>query len=82
MYDAQGRPSQGEVFGDDIAHVQATDTGEIWVGYFDEGVYGNYGWGSSRLPIGRRWTRPLLSDLHPDITSDFNSRHQTAQGGL
>jgi hypothetical protein len=33
------------VLGDGIAHVLATSTGQVWVGYFDEGIYGNYGWG-------------------------------------
>ncbi len=36
------------LLGDGIATVQTTSTGHIWVGYLDEGIYGRYGWGSSR----------------------------------
>jgi hypothetical protein len=36
--------------GDGIASVQATGDGRIWTSYYDEGVFGNYGWNS---PIGR-----------------------------
>lgn len=32
------------VLGDGISSVQATNEGMIWVSYFDEGVFGNYGW--------------------------------------
>lgn len=31
--------------GDGISHVQIDDLGRIWVGYFDEGVFGNHAWG-------------------------------------
>lgn len=37
--------------GDGIEHLQCDLQGNIWVGYFDEGVFGNDGW---ILP-GRRW---------------------------
>lgn len=36
--------------GDGIQHVQTDVSGRIWVGYFDEGVCGNYGWGGSDGP--------------------------------
>ncbi len=35
--------------GDGIEDVQTTENHAIWVSYFDEGVYGNYGWDE---PIG------------------------------
>lgn len=35
--------------GDGINHIQIDENDTIWVGYFDEGVYGNYGW---HEPIG------------------------------
>ncbi|SEG83514.1 hypothetical protein SAMN04489712_11610 [Thermomonospora echinospora] len=44
VYDADGNVLAEETLGDGIEHVFATRTGHIWVGYFDEGVYGNYGW--------------------------------------
>ncbi len=36
--------------GDGIQHVQTDSLGRIWVGYFDEGVYGNFGWGIPEGP--------------------------------
>ena len=40
----------GEILlGDGIRSVQVTGTGEIWTSYFDEGVFGNFGWG---VPVG------------------------------
>ena len=30
--------------GDGVKHLQCDNRGGIWVGYFDEGVYGNMGW--------------------------------------
>jgi len=34
--------------------VLATSSGQVWAGYFDEGIYGNYGWGraDSQEPVG------------------------------
>jgi hypothetical protein len=36
--------------GDGIEHVQTNSMGQIWVGYFDEGVFGNFGWGGPDGP--------------------------------
>ncbi len=33
------------LLGDGIQDVQTTAEGDIWVSRFDEGVYGNLGWG-------------------------------------
>ena len=54
LYDADGRVVSEHVLGDGIEHVLATSTGQVWVGYFDEGIYGNYGWGraDSEEPAG------------------------------
>lgn len=38
--------------GDGIQHLQCDLLGRIWVAYFDEGVYGNNGWGGDIVPIG------------------------------
>ena len=55
-YDRNGRiySSRGELvreilLGDGIQSVQTTATGTIWTSFFDEGVFGNYGWDS---PVG------------------------------
>ncbi|TDC70807.1 hypothetical protein E1200_04155 [Actinomadura sp. GC306] len=54
VYSADGAALAAETLGDGIAHVFTTGTGHVWVGYFDEGVYGNFGWGltGSPAPIG------------------------------
>ena len=45
LYDTDGQVVSEHVLGDGIGHVLATSAGQVWVGYFDEGIYGNYGWG-------------------------------------
>lgn len=54
FYGADGLLRQAVTFGDAIANVQTTTNGDIWVAYFDEGVFGNYGWGHDEqsTPIG------------------------------
>jgi hypothetical protein len=44
VYDSSGGLKREFLLGDGIEHVQADVRGNIWVGYFDEGVYGNFGW--------------------------------------
>ncbi|SFR02990.1 hypothetical protein SAMN04488564_102224 [Lentzea waywayandensis] len=50
VFDHEGAVLSEHILGDGIEHVQATRRGEVWVGYFDEGVYGNYGWGRDGSP--------------------------------
>jgi hypothetical protein len=38
---ADGRPSHSFALGDGIEHVRCAPDGTLWVGYFDEGVFGN-----------------------------------------
>jgi hypothetical protein len=45
----EGRLTRTLLLGDGIQKMHSTSDGEIWVSYFDEGVFGNLGW--SR-PIG------------------------------
>ena len=54
IYDSAGRVVAQAVLGDGIEHAFATGDGHLWVGYFDEGVYGNFGWGNpgGDPPIG------------------------------
>jgi hypothetical protein len=47
IYDTQGVLRADLLLGDGIQHLQTDKRGNIWVGYFDEGVYGNFGWGGS-----------------------------------
>jgi len=46
--------------GDGIEHVQATSSGEIWIGYFDEGVFGSGELGPSGLVCLNDQGGPLL----------------------
>lgn len=53
VYDADGRLVRSACLGDGIEHALTTAKGRIWVGYFDEGVFGNFGWdGPGPRPIG------------------------------
>src|SRR5262249_13826161 len=38
------------LLGDGIEDVYVDALGRIWVSYFDEGVFGNFGWGGNRGP--------------------------------
>lgn len=49
FYRRDGTPCGEILLGDGIESVQVTGTGEIWTSYFDEGVFGNFGWGG---PVG------------------------------
>ncbi|MCM2677597.1 hypothetical protein [Alkalicoccobacillus plakortidis] len=45
------------LIGDGLSHVYSTEKGSIWTGYFDEGVFGNWGWADPtvkdpRPPVG------------------------------
>jgi hypothetical protein len=67
LYDADGQVVSEHVLGDGIAHVLATSTGQVWAGYFDEGIYGNYGWGraDSEEPVGAYGIVRFSPDLEP-----------------
>lgn len=67
LIDGNGQVIRRGTLGDGISHVQVDRRGMIWVGYFDEGVVGNYGWGfDGPEPLGRsglaRWTPELERD--------------------
>ncbi|MDM5210986.1 hypothetical protein QUF94_05995 [Peribacillus sp. NJ4] len=50
FYDNNGQFLYALTFGDGIQSVQVDEQDRIWISYFDEGVFGNYGWDE---PIGR-----------------------------
>lgn len=72
IYSAEGQLRTSAVVGDGVASIEVTRRGEIWVGYFDEGIYGNFGWGRpGPKPIGApgllRFSRSLdLVWRHPE----------------
>jgi hypothetical protein len=49
IYTRDGRFAREILLGDGIQSVQTTSGGVIWTSYFDEGVFGNYGWEN---PVG------------------------------
>jgi hypothetical protein len=49
VIDYQGRLVRSFLLGDGIQSVQTTAAGVIWTSYFDEGVFGNFGW---QEPVG------------------------------
>lgn len=51
VFGADGAERQRFELGDGIEHIKIDDEGRIWVGWFDEGVFGNDSW---RLP-GLKW---------------------------
>jgi hypothetical protein len=44
VFAADGTLTRTFLLGDGIEDVQTTTDGRIWVSYFDEGVFGNFGW--------------------------------------
>lgn len=69
VYDENGSFIRSFCLGDGIEHVYVTKSQEIWTGYFDEGVFGNYGWtnpvGSSGL-VGWDASGDKLDSLEED----------------
>lgn len=64
VVDADGGLVADGTLGDGIEEVLATRSGRIWVGYFDEGVFGNFGWGGpGPEPIGSPGIICFASDL-------------------
>ena len=67
IYDRTGIILRRATFGDGIKHVLTTPSGMTWVGYSDEGVYGNYGWRRpGPAPIGTAGIIRFDSDLRPN----------------
>jgi hypothetical protein len=68
VFDPLGRPSWSFAVGDGIEHLLADETGDLWLGYFDEGVFGDDPLSHAGL---RRWssTGEALWEL-PRSTAD------------
>jgi hypothetical protein len=74
VFDQAGQVVASAVFGDGIQHVATTPSGQTWVGYFDEGILGNLGWGDPELdpipvPIGAHGL--LRFDENLDLAWEF-----------
>lgn len=55
--------------GDGIEHVRTTPSGAVWLAYFDEGVYGNLGWGGPGAPEPMGW--PGLVRTNRELEIDW-----------
>jgi hypothetical protein len=49
VYSREGKFDREILLGDGIQSVQTTSEGIIWTSFFDEGIFGNYGWDN---PVG------------------------------
>ena len=58
VFDQNGNLIREFLLGDGIQHLGVTSDNIIWTGYFDEGVFGNFGW---KTPVGacglRAWDK-------------------------
>jgi hypothetical protein len=52
IHDPQAGDTQQLLLGDGIADIGIDASDRIWVSYFDEGVFGNFGWGRPPAPTG------------------------------
>lgn len=75
VIDADGQVRQTGTLGDGISHLLVDAEDAAWVGYFDEGIFGNYGWGGpGPEPLGstgivkwstdfeKLWEYPVIDD--------------------
>ncbi|MGW0216281.1 hypothetical protein ACWDXH_18010 [Micromonospora chokoriensis] len=63
IVDADGRTVRRGTLGDGIGHVHTTRSGKIWVGYFDEGVFGH---SNGSPPLGAPGIVRFTSRLVPE----------------
>ena len=59
VFDLEGGLLRSLLLGDGIEDLQTTSAGQIWVSYFDEGIYGNLGW---KRPVGSCGLRTFDSE--------------------
>jgi hypothetical protein len=71
VYDRDGRARERFLLGDGIEDVRTTPAGTIWVSYFDEGVFGNFGWGHpGPIPLGAPGLREFSERGEPRFAYD------------
>jgi hypothetical protein len=76
VFDRDGRELRRFVLGDGIEDVRTAPDGSIWASYFDEGVFGNYGWGSpGPAPVGASGL------VHFGATGERISEYDSAAAG-
>jgi len=52
VYGNDGKQNREFLLGDGVEHIQTDADGRLWVSYFDEGIFGNFGWQYSGGPFG------------------------------
>ncbi|MCC6572725.1 MAG: hypothetical protein IT462_02945 [Planctomycetes bacterium] len=71
VVDPTGKELRQITLGDGIADVRVTHDGSIWASYFDEGVFGNFGWARpGPSPVGEDGI--VQFDAHGAIKWRFN----------
>jgi hypothetical protein len=65
QFDSAGTPVRKGDLRDGIQHMLTTPTGQVWVGYFDEGVYGDD-------PVAHHGIVRFSDQLEPDWTYPFD----------
>jgi hypothetical protein len=83
IYGPDGRVQAEEAIGDGIAHLLADSTGHVWAGYFDEGIYGDYGRPGDPPPLAVSgltrfspelapvWDYPVADNPYGDISDCY-----------
>jgi hypothetical protein len=83
IYGPDGRVEAEETIGDGIAHLLADGTGHVWAGYFDEGIYGDYGRPGDPPPLAVSgltrfspelapvWAYPVADNPYGDISDCY-----------
>jgi hypothetical protein len=76
VYSVDGSLRRTAVVGDGVQHLRSTPSGQVWIGYSDEGIYGNFGWGTpGPAPIGRSGLARFDRDL--DVSWEFPAEGTT-----
>ncbi|WP_380166198.1 hypothetical protein [Jannaschia sp. R86511] len=90
VVDADGRTVRQGCLGDGVQHLQRAADGTLWVGYSDEGVFGNYGWNDpGPQPLGAaglvQWSEEFVPlwehDQEPSIY-DCYTLNVSSQAGV
>ncbi|PIY08513.1 MAG: hypothetical protein COZ18_11875 [Flexibacter sp. CG_4_10_14_3_um_filter_32_15] len=56
VYNLKGELERDFTVGDGLNDVRIDKKGNVWTSYFEEGIYGNYGWGVQELGVWTSYT--------------------------
>ncbi|MEM1104821.1 MAG: hypothetical protein AAGH87_00405 [Pseudomonadota bacterium] len=77
VYDPKTGVTERILLGDGIEDIAIDEIGRIWVSYFDEGVFGNFGWGRPG-PAGPGSGGLVCFAADGDVQWQFNRKGSTA----